>query len=902
MRQTTFVLAVALALLAFPTQAQRFPTATDRQIEVIGGLADGAPLGAAREAGALDSTLLVTDLTAAGISALLNNAPPNDGASRGWTVSLPAGINVPITEPIRIDWDPLPTGINHGGVTLDCNGSTIQMAFGGGDDVAAIIIRTLGPIPGGTNGLSIRTAIKNCKIENLNPVTGDRHRGILIDTIADWVQIDNLECIGFYRTNLSEVDTAAKKLAVGHRCIDAAAEISVLQVGGESLLRADGAGFHLEFSATATPGLEDPSWKYTFGPNVIFCSGGLNAGEGAGIYVDIADASTQTPPGHAAQTEVLFMGSQFYGCAQSHFAGGTLSGTLVLDAINAGFAAAANGRPWWTVGNSFGTTTRIILRGELTRSSPFSGTAARFSSNIMFQLQAGSRIPIIDVHFVDNEVGSGFITDNTVTCGSINSSGGQDTYFKGNSGAFIDAVDDTSELLEWRFRLDALERDGQACFFTNTLFTTLGAESLDAYNSIGSVDYWGEQTEYIGSRRIQMTGFSTFVLKDELITPQSYGQFSAAEFCATRTPAMTAIDAFYVDRSGGGGFTETGLDESAALRRTLATTATDAGLTHNDKVATYCVDPLGGHAGEIAVSESGRASAAGLRTGSWLSFNGADHTNGVQFCQALAVPMFAHDVIAVLDVDTLSGADPSDRIVEALTSGQAYKARCGPFAAMDQVQAQGEVVAFAAGGRHVQGLAPGTLGNILTSLGPNTPPAFVPLDLGLVSAHEHKYFGAILQGGTATTTVSDTLWMQLELDMGTPYFDTTGGTIVLNTGSGGGDLLCNVGTSIAVMSIQTPATLDDGGGGLSSYIIAGGRCTGCLTDTFPQLVDGNQLPIRIGISFSGMDTLPVPLIGLTALAAGDCMGLMILAADGPTDGNTISIISGGISADYEEAQ
>ena len=727
MRLTTALL--TLLVLALPTQAARFPFAEDNMIEVTGGIGDGLPLDEAREAGALDAVLLATDLTAAGISALLNNAPPNDGASRGWTVALPAGRNILITEPIRIDWDPLPTGITHGGVTLDCNGSVIQMGFGG-DDATAIVVTQAGPTLSNI-GHTIRATVKNCKVEDMSPDDGERHRGVLLDVGVDWFELDNVECISFYRTNAggnhTEVDSPAKKIAVGHRCFENRAEPSLIQVNGYSLLRADGAGFHMEFNATNTPGILDPSWNYTFGQNVVFCSGGLDVSEGAAIYVDIGVGTSQVPPEHISQTEMFMnQGVQFYGCSQSHFAGGTLSGTLILDAINAGHPNP-NTLPWFTLGNNDETTTRLLIRAELTRSSPYAGVTVPFSSNIMIQLQPGARIPILDVHLVDTEVGSGFITDNTVTCASIRDAGGQDAYFRANSGAFLDAVDGTSELLEWRFRLDAIERDGQACFGTNTLFTDTAIESLDAYNSKGSVNYWGEQAEYLGSRRMSLPGFYTFVLKDALISPTATSGFSAAAFCATLTPSMTAVDASYTDRSGGAGFTEVGIDEGAAIRRTFATTATDVGLTHNDKIGVICSHPLGGHAGEIAVSESGRADATiGLKTGTWMGFSGTDFMNGEQFCDALQVPMFAHDVVAVLTVDDLVGLTPSLRIVESLTVGQSYKAQCGPFAAMDKVQAQGEVVAFSAGGRSVQGLPPGTAGNILESQGPATPPAFVP--------------------------------------------------------------------------------------------------------------------------------------------------------------------------------
>ena len=155
---------------------------------------------------------------------------------------------------------------------------------------------------------------------------------------------------------------------------------------------------------------------------------------------------------------------------------------------------------------------------------------------------------------------------------------------------------------------------------------------------------------------------------------------------------------------------------------------------------------------------------------------------------------------------------------------------------------------------------------------------------GIGSARD--IFAGLFGGGGSPTTVSDTVWRQLEIDF-SEGTDSSNFYTVNPTG----DLVCNTsGGDLAQIEMLLTATMQHIDTQTRDFNVRFGVCVGCSGDVFPQLTDGNQISGGdMLVSFhNNVNFAPVPLGGPVPIGNDVCIGLMVIGANN----RAVQIISG----------
>lgn len=147
-------------------------------------------------------------------------------------------------------------------------------------------------------------------------------------------------------------------------------------------------------------------------------------------------------------------------------------------------------------------------------------------------------------------------------------------------------------------------------------------------------------------------------------------------------------------------------------------------------------------------------------------------------------------------------------------------------------------------------------------------------------------FGGAFQGGGLPTNTSATVWRQLEIDF--VEFVDTAASFTVNTSE---DLICNTsGGDFSEIEMLLTATMQHIDTQTRDFNVRFGTCTGCSSDVFPQLVNGDEAPGGdMLVSFhNNVNFAPIPLGAPVPIGNDECVGLMVLGAEN----RNVQIVSG----------
>lgn len=150
------------------------------------------------------------------------------------------------------------------------------------------------------------------------------------------------------------------------------------------------------------------------------------------------------------------------------------------------------------------------------------------------------------------------------------------------------------------------------------------------------------------------------------------------------------------------------------------------------------------------------------------------------------------------------------------------------------------------------------------------------------------------QGSAVAVAVNQSTFVQLHMDATETTIPANNFEIV------GGDVFCNETTErIENIEYFFGATIERiSGASPQMFEIAGGQCSDCRGDSFPQLVSGDEVPTMIGnivMIDPTMQQASFTVIAEGSLEPNECAGLMAKAEDVGGSGDTLAVSKGRLA-------